>query len=456
MAKARAIARGDPIEDSDAEDQEAGNGSDEEEGTEKGKKDLNVGSESIASLSAKVVGTHLKPRPRPIAEVEEAVEEEEEEVPVLINRDLPNLKAVLEKADVLLEVLDSRDPLAFRSQHIEDLGGELGKKVVLVVNKIGEFDAEIHELESVSLIWLFADTCPREAVASWSSYLRSQHPTFLFRSATSFLPEIPVTQSQPQVKKGKAKAKIPTDDSVGGDSVLACLAQWAKEKNGDEPLVVAVVGVTNVGIVPHLFHPRRMLISLLFFFFPRRIQVGKSSLINSLLKRAALPVYTLASSSRGPTTTELPQEVTLEFEDQKIIFIDTPGLSFISKGDEDGEDGLDGTVLEKYRARDILLRSKGRIDRLKDPNPPSTSVMFNSAFNSPLIHLFLLVVAHIVSRANNEDLMLMYSVPAFPKGDPTAFLSGVARANQLLKKVCTMSCTHTSFQQLRHVFSFPF
>ena len=252
-AKARAVARGEPIEDSDAEDQEgdAEDGSDEEEGAGKGKKDLNVGSESIASLSAKVVGTHLKPRPRPTVELEE----EEEEVPVLINRDLPNLKTVLEKADVLLEVLDGRDPLAFRSQHIEDLGNELGKKVLLVVNKIGEFDAEIHEMESVSLTWLFTDTCPREAVASWSSYLRSQHPTFLFRSATSFLPENPVTQSQPQVKKGKAKAKVPTNDCVGGDSVLACLAQWAKEKNGDEPLVVAVVGVTNVGIVsPFISH----------------------------------------------------------------------------------------------------------------------------------------------------------------------------------------------------------
>ena len=264
MAKARAIARGEPIEDSDAEDQEgdAEDGGDEEEGAGKGKKDPNVGSESIASLSAKVVGTHLKPRPRPIVDLEE--EDEEEEVPVLINRDLPNLKTVLEKADVLFEVLDGRDPLAFRSQHIEDLGSELGKKVLLVVNKIGEFDAEIHEMESASLTRLFTDTCPREAVASWSSYLRSQHPTFLFRSATSFLPENSVAQSQPQVKKGKAKAKVPTNDCVGGDSILACLAQWAKEKNGDEPLVVAVVGVTNVGIVSPFISHRRMLISLFF------------------------------------------------------------------------------------------------------------------------------------------------------------------------------------------------
>ena len=51
-----------------------------------------------------------------------------------------------------------------------------------------------------------------------------------------------------------------------------------------------------------------------------------------------------------------------------------------------------------------------------------------------LAHSFY-VVDYIVSRANTEDLMLLYSLPAFTKGDPTAFLSGVARANQLVKKV---------------------
>jgi len=35
--------------------------------------------------------------------------------------------------------------------------------------------------------------------------------------------------------------------------------------------------------------------------------------------------------------------------------------------------------------------------------------------------------------------MLLYSLPAFSKGDPTAFLSGVARANQLVKKVLSLS-----------------
>jgi hypothetical protein len=46
-----------------------------------------------------------------------------------------------------------------------------------------------------------------------------------------------------------------------------------------------------------------------------------------------------------------------------------------------------------------------------------------------------LEVAHIVKRATPEELMLMYSLPAFVRGDVTAFLSGVARSNHLVKKV---------------------
>lgn len=61
--------------------------------------------------------------------------EEDDEAPILVNRDLPDLKTVLDRSDVLLEVLDARDPLPFRSRYLEK---EMqGKKVLLVLNKIG-------------------------------------------------------------------------------------------------------------------------------------------------------------------------------------------------------------------------------------------------------------------------------------------------------------------------------
>lgn len=67
------------------------------------------------------------------------VVEEEEEVPILLNRDLPTLKSVLDIADVVIEVLDARDPLSFRSSHLEELiAAKPGKRILLLLNKIGE------------------------------------------------------------------------------------------------------------------------------------------------------------------------------------------------------------------------------------------------------------------------------------------------------------------------------
>ncbi len=59
--------------------------------------------------------------------------------PPLLNPDLPHLAAVLDKADVVIEVLDARDPLAHRSSALEarvaSKGGQ--QKLLLVLNQIG-------------------------------------------------------------------------------------------------------------------------------------------------------------------------------------------------------------------------------------------------------------------------------------------------------------------------------
>ncbi|KAJ7283380.1 hypothetical protein C8J57DRAFT_1709798 [Mycena rebaudengoi] len=351
-----------PVEDvEDVEDTDADEaGSDSGVFAEVKALGLAQGFDGIASLSAKRLdNTKLKPRDVP-AQIEEP---EEDEVPVLINRDLADLNAVLAEADVVLQVLDARDPLAFRSSHLEELAGaKSGQRVLFVLNKI--------------------DTCPRESVAAWTSYLREQHPTLPFRAASSFLPAGPELIIK---EKGKGKEKASSIDALGADSVLACLGEWAEQKEGDKPLTVAVVGVTNV---------------------------GKSSVVNSLLKKSALPIYTLATSSRGPTTTAHPQEVTVEAKGKQIRLIDTPGISWAVDAPSDDVD-MDADNVEKIRARDILMRSKGRIDRLKDP---------------------IAAVRHIVSRSNTEDLMLLYSLPAFSAGNLDSFLSCVARAHQLVKK----------------------
>ncbi|SRR5258706_7324701 len=60
---------------------------------------------------------------------------EVDEVPLLIDTTVPNLKAALETADVVIHVLDARDPLSFRSAFVER--ESKSKKQVFVLNKIG-------------------------------------------------------------------------------------------------------------------------------------------------------------------------------------------------------------------------------------------------------------------------------------------------------------------------------
>jgi nuclear GTP-binding protein len=72
---------------------------------------------------------------------------------------------VVETADVILEVLDARDPLGSRAEAVEELIlRRPGKKLVLVLNKV--------------------DLVPREVVAEWLAFLRRSHPAVAFKAAT--------------------------------------------------------------------------------------------------------------------------------------------------------------------------------------------------------------------------------------------------------------------------------
>ncbi|KAI9512703.1 P-loop containing nucleoside triphosphate hydrolase protein [Russula earlei] len=302
------------------------------------------------SPSKSTKGTSAAVNPASIADTHGA--------PPVLTSDLSHMSAVLDKADVVIEVLDARDPLACRSSALESrVASKEGQKLLLVLNKI--------------------DTCPRETTAAWAAHLRSEHPTLLFRVASSCLPP-PVTHDP---TKGKRRSEAPSDDAWGSDAVSTLLELWAEEKSGgDGPLHVAVVGLTNS---------------------------GKSAFINSLARKNALDVYASSSFTNSPSTTPHALEVTLELNDKPLVFIDTPGTAWQPSEDASHEER------ERRRAQDILLRNRGRIDRLKDPLP---------------------AVSCVVSRAETEDLMVFYGLPAFAKGDVDAFLVGVARAHGLVKK----------------------
>jgi hypothetical protein len=61
----------------------------------------------------------------------------EDDVPILIDPELPHLQAVLDKADIVIHILDARDPLAHRIPSLESSLLDKSKKVILLLHKIG-------------------------------------------------------------------------------------------------------------------------------------------------------------------------------------------------------------------------------------------------------------------------------------------------------------------------------
>ena len=68
---------------------------------------------------------------------------------------------------------------------------------------------------------------------------------------------------------------------------------------------------------------------------------------------------------------------------------------------------------EERVARDILLRNRGNISKVKDPLP---------------------LALYVLARANMEDLIVLYNLPAVPTGDLDAFLASLAKKEGALQK----------------------
>jgi len=134
--------------------------------------------------------------------------------PLLINSDLPHLAAVLDKADVVIEVLDARDPLAHRSSALEArVKSKEGQKLLLVLNKIGA-------CALISLIQCYVMT-DRTARRHMSSRIdRRMGCSVAFRAPDAALPRrivLSPTCRHVRTEKGKRKEQ---------GAIRRCMGLW--------------------------------------------------------------------------------------------------------------------------------------------------------------------------------------------------------------------------------------
>ncbi|KAI5449442.1 nuclear GTP-binding protein nug1 [Naganishia albida] len=228
------------------------------------------------------------------------------------------LKKVIDRSDVVIQVLDARDPQGTRSRWVEDEVRKReadGKRLIGIVNKI--------------------DLVPRSNLEAWLKHLRLSFPVLPFKSSTqsqrsnlsqAHIPTLSSTSS--------TDAPIPsTAASLGAPALLRLLKQYALSRP-HQTLTVGIIGYPNV---------------------------GKSSLINSLKRSRACAV------AAQPGKTRIIQEVVL---DKGVKVLDCPGVVLEDFGahQEDEEQ-------RRRRLGEVMLRNCIKVEEIEDPIAPVEAIL---------------------------------------------------------------------------------
>ncbi|KAJ9497770.1 nuclear GTP-binding protein nug1 [Exophiala xenobiotica] len=223
-------------------------------------------------------------------------------------------KQVLDAADVVLYVLDARDPESTRSREVERqiMSAEGGsKRLILVLNKI--------------------DLVPPPVLKGWLTHLRRYFPTIPLRAST------PASNAQTfDHKQLTLKAT--------SETLLRSLKTYAASKQLKRSISVGVIGYPNV---------------------------GKSSVINALTSRLNKGTQSFACpvGSEAGVTTSL-REVKI---DSKLKILDSPGIVFPSTVEGEDKEGRQRRKAE-HEARLVLLNALPP-SQITDPIPAVTLLL---------------------------------------------------------------------------------
>ncbi|XP_044501080.1 guanine nucleotide-binding protein-like NSN1 [Mangifera indica] len=193
------------------------------------------------------------------------------------------LVKVIELSDVILEVLDARDPIGTRCVDMEKMVMKAGsdKHLVLLLNKI--------------------DLVPREAVEMWLKYLREELPAVAFKCSTQ---EQRSNLGWKSSKASKPSNLLQTSDCLGAETLIKLLKNYSRSHEIKKSITVGIIGLPNV---------------------------GKSSLINSLKRCHVVNV------GATPGLTRSMQEVHL---DKNVKLLDCPGVVMSKSGENDASIAL--------------------------------------------------------------------------------------------------------------------
>ncbi|PYH92176.1 hypothetical protein BO71DRAFT_384033 [Aspergillus ellipticus CBS 707.79] len=186
-------------------------------------------------------------------------------------------KQVVDNADVVLYVLDARDPEGTRSKEVEReiMAADGGsKRLILILNKI--------------------DLVPPPVLKAWLVHLRRYFPTLPLKASNG---------------SGNAHSFDHKQLTVKGTSetLFRALKSYAHTKQMKRSIKVGIIGYPNV---------------------------GKSSVINSLTARLNKGVSNACPTGAEAGVTTSLREVKL---DSKLKLIDSPGIVFPNAGDKSGK-----------------------------------------------------------------------------------------------------------------------